>query len=432
MAKKNEEQYANIILDDIIKKINELYLVADDNVIEIEAMSLIAHLLPIDPLWLCIVAPPAGGKTEFLNILKDIDFTFTLSTLTGKTLFSGARVSGRGQGGASLIHKIDKKIVIIKDLTSILNENIEDRKLIMSQLREIYDGYYKKEFGTGDFVEWEGRVSFLAGVTQAIHTLKANWSQMGERMLLYNLKQPDRVKQSVRSMENQEGGVIKDERNKLKAMMKVWGENMKVKVEELVESGKIPTLPEKLKLELSKLAEFSTRARSDVERDWRSANKEMLEAHDPEMPGRMAAQLMNVAVSFMVLHWLEHGEFKLIDKYRHIVETIALDSITKLKMKVMKELAKYEITHTSGLAVKMSFPTTTIRRALEDLNALNVVTREKGTGNKGDSWIFNPEYRKLMHKYMGIKYEGGTLRESSSEIIEEAPPVEESEPEALM
>ncbi len=426
MAKKNEaEKYKDIALDEVIKQVYKLYLIADNNIIEIEAMCLIAHLLPIDPLWLCLVAPPSGGKTEFLNMLKDLSFVFPLSTLTGKTLFSGAKVAGRGQGGASLIHKIDGKIVVIKDLTSILNENIEDRKLIMSQLREIYDGYYKKEFGTGDFIEWTGRVSFLAGVTQAIHTLKASWSQMGERMMLYNIKQPDRIQQSVRSMENQEGGVIDSERKKLRAMMTAWGERIKLRVEELVEKKEIPTLPAELKLELSKLAEFSTRARSDVERDWRSANKEMLEAHDPEMPGRMAAQLMNIAVSFMILHWLEYGEFKLTDKHRKIVERISLDSITKLKMKVMVELAKYELIHTAGLATKMSFPTTTIRRALEDLNALGIVTREKGTG-RGDTWIFKPEYRELMQKYMGIEYEGGTLKEEVAEYEEEK--VEEDKP----
>ena len=153
----------------------------------------------------------------------------------------------------------------------------------------------------------------------------------------------------------------------------------------------------------------------------------MIEAHDPEMPGRMAAQLMNVAVSFMILHWLEHGEFKLTEKHRKIVETISLDSITKLKMKVMVELAKYEIIQTAALATKMAFPTSTIRRALEDLNALNIVSREKATG-RGDSWMFKPAYRELMNKYMGIKYEGGTLEEATIEA-EDIPPPEEGKVE---
>lgn len=354
-------------------------------------------------------------NTEFLNMLRGLDYTYTLSTLTGKTLFSGAKVPGKGEGGASLIYKIESKIVMIKDLTSILNENVEDRKLIMSQLREIYDGHYNKEFGTGDSVNWEGRVSFLAGVTQAIHTLKANWSQMGERMLLYNLKQPDRIKQSIRAMENQEGGMIEAERLKLRAMMTSWGHRIKKQVVKLVEKKKVPILSKEAKVELSELSEFSTRARSDVERDWRSANKEMLEAHDPEMPGRMAAQLMNVAVSFMILRWLEHGKFELTDKHRKVVQAIALDSITKLKMKVMVELARYDVIHTSGLAVKMAFPTTTIRRALEDLNALKVISRVKESGGKGDSWKFNSQYKELMLKYKKIDYKGGTLEEADEE-----------------
>jgi len=44
----------------------------------------------------------------------------------------------------------------------------ESRKEILSQLREIADGYYRKTFETGEEVTWEGKLSIIAGVTPAI------------------------------------------------------------------------------------------------------------------------------------------------------------------------------------------------------------------------------------------------------------------------
>lgn len=423
MAKNEAKTKKRVTLNDIQNRTSEIFLLEDQNIVDVQAMMLISHYLPLDPIWLSLVAPSSGGKTEFINALSEIPVVYSLSTLTGKTFISGAQ--GAPGVETSLLFKLTNHIIAFKDLTSILNEQKDDRTAIMGQLREIYDGSYKKDFGTGRTVEWKGRITLLAGCTYSIHTLRQNYAAMGERILLYNIIQPSGEEQAIRAMENQESGKFKEDREGLAHLWAEWHADMTEKLMEktmtedgkelLVLKDKLPTTGPEMKKGLAELAEFSTRARSEVERDWRSATKEMTEAHDPEMPGRMSSQLMNASLSFMLLTKLETGTFKLTDKHKKIVETIALDSITKIKRKALTWLAKYDVIHTSGLAVKMGFPTATVRRCLEDLAALNVIHREKGGGSKGDNWIIVEKYRKLMTKYLHVKHEGGRLEEVTDE-----------------
>ena len=72
-----------IPLNDIKRKTHEIFLIADDNIVDIQAMMLISHYLPLDPIWLALVAPSSGGKTEFINAISKIKNVYTLSTLTG-------------------------------------------------------------------------------------------------------------------------------------------------------------------------------------------------------------------------------------------------------------------------------------------------------------------------------------------------------------
>ena len=59
-------------------------------------------------------------------------------------------------------------------------------------------------------------------------------------------------------------------------------------------------------------------------------------------------------------------------------------------------------------------------RVIEDLTALEVAIREKGSGPKGDRWQIKKHYRELMAKFEGIVYEEGKeLTETSAEPTDE-------------
>ena len=125
----------------------------------------------------------------------------------------------------------------------------------------------------------------------------------------------------------------------------------------------------------------------------------------------------------MVINWNETGELTLLEEDKKILYKITLDSITPSRRRAMVELSKYSILETSGLATKLDMPTSSINRSLEDLTALGIARREKGSGNK-NRWYIISRYRNLILKFEGIENTGLELTEGNAEtnesLLEEA------------
>lgn len=362
-------------------------------------------------------------NSEFVNMVSLFKWTppgedqaeqkvWPVSTLTSRTFVSGFKGGGKDP---SLLLQITNGILTFKDLTSLLSEHKDDRSVIMAQLREIYDGKYSKKFGTGEEVTWTGKLTIIAGATYAIHTLKASYTAMGERFVFYNLIQPDRESAAEKTMENQEEGKMMEHRQRLAEMFSDYVVNvLNANIEDL------PKIDKKTRKDVIALAELSTRARSDVERNWRSPQQELTEVHPPEMPTRFAGQLQAMIQALKIVNHYETGEFKLLESDTELINKLALDSVTKMRRIIMQELSKYEVIETAGLATKLGLPTNSVRRYLEDLTALEIADREKGSGNKGDRWNIKPHYRELMTRFEGIVYEEGKdLTEDSVEPTED-------------
>lgn len=408
----------------IVKKLQDLvesvYLVKDPYITEVMLASVIAHRLPNDPVWLIIVGPSGSGKSEFVNLIGTVEKVFPLSTLTSHTFISGQKNGGKE---TSLLTKIQSGIITFKDFTSLLSEHQDDRAVIMGQLREIYDGKYSKSFGTGETINWQGKITVVAGSTHVIHTMKQSYVAMGERFIMYEMIQPERKEAARRTMENQQEGNMGEKRTMLAEAMRVLIDT------ELTIPSDLPKISTELQDELLDLAELATRARSDVERNWRSPQQELTGVNPPEVPTRVAGQLQSIAKALMVITYNETGTAELLDRHRQILYKMALDSITKARRKVMVELSRYDVIETSGLAVKIGLPTTSVRRTLEDLVALDIAEREKGqTTGKGDKWNISPKYMQILRKFENIEVEGGTLTEGmilQKEVAEEKAKVEE-------
>src|SRR3990167_4896915 len=119
-------------LEDAVKAV---YLIADPYITKFMCAMMISQKLSSDPAWAVIVAPPGGGKSEFINMISKCQNVHPLSTLTSRTLVSGAKKAGEE---TSLLNKIGSSgIITLKDMTSLLSENKDDRSVIMGQLREI-------------------------------------------------------------------------------------------------------------------------------------------------------------------------------------------------------------------------------------------------------------------------------------------------------
>lgn len=397
-------------LEKIESLFRKTYLIEDVGVIKLLCAAVIANRMPADPFWMFIAGPSGAGKTELITSLNKVVDIKALSTVTSKTFISGKKAKDGGE--SSLLHQIRNGILTFKDWTTMLSLPHEERQAIMSQFREIYDGTLTRSYGTGETIQWNGKLGLIAGVTSVIHMARELYAAMGERFVIYSMILPDRIEIARRSMGNIM--TIKDQRAEIQDAMHYYLDTI------IGYPTTIPKIDERMKEELLFLAEFSTRARSPVEREWKSPQKDITFVHPPEVPTRFSAQLMILASALQVLN-----EGPLLDIDRHIIFKIALDSISDTRRLAIRNLTKYEEVESSGLAARLNYPTNTTRRWLEDLNALEVVERIKTKGT-ADRWRMVEKYRVLVAKYENLKTEGREL------TLETADPVTEEDVEAAI
>lgn len=389
------------------KEVCKVLLLQDSGVVKMIVAAVIANRMPLDTVWLMLVSPPSGGKSELINAITGLDFVFPISDLTVNTFASGQKKIGKE---TSLLMKMQNGIMVFKDFTSVLSKNKDAKKEIMGQLREIFDGDYVKRTGTGDDITWKGKIGAIAGVTEVIYRHIEEMSAMGDRFILYNIDQPDRMEVAHKAMENAEHNIA-EQRMHLKEcftfFIKLCIENMSK--EEIV-------LGMETKEELLEVANFATIARSAVLTDFKSGLVDFVPS--PEMPMRVSSQLFTLASAFVAINRANptigkgSAAFKgeLTEKEKNLLFKVAFDSIPRTRRDVLFPLAKYkEGISTAGIATLKNMPTDSMKKYLAQINALGICTRIKKGGSQGDIWRIKESYRKIMMKLHKIDIVDGQL-----------------------
>lgn len=355
-----------------------------------------------------LVAPPSSGKTEMIDAISGLDFVFPISDLTVNTFASGQKKLGKE---TSLLMKMTNGVMAFKDFTSVLSKNKDAKKEIMGQLREIFDGQYVKRTGTGDDIVWKGKVGTIAGCTEVIYRHLEEMSAMGDRFVMYNIDQPDRLQMARRSLENADK--IGEKREHLKQCFK----HFILQVIEQIQTGTgVVELDEKMKEEILNVADFATRVRSAVLTDFKSGLVDFVPK--AEMPTRMTTQLHTLAASFLIInktnprlqkdHLTNKGQ--LTNDEKRLLFKVAFDSIPRTRRDALIPLAKYkEGISTAGLATYLNLPTPSVGKYLAQINALGICTRLKKGGKQGDMWKLKDEYRQIMLDLEDIQVEEGSL-----------------------
>lgn len=379
--------------------VDSILLMEDRGIVKTICAVVVANKMDLDPVWLFVVGPPSGGKTEMITAVEGLDFVHAIDTMTVNTFASGQKRAGKE---TSLLLRINDGIITYKDFTAILDMNKDARKEIMGQLRCIYDGKFNKETGTGDSIKWKGKLGMLAAVTSIIHERANEFKSMGERFVQYAIKQPDRIEMARRVFKNAHGMEAKR-----KNIQDSFSEYINYVLENLEDID--IELTEHTKEEILKIADYSTRARSGLEKDERNPMKIKF-VPDIEMPARVMGQLFTLASAFIALdktrpdHLLGNGakETELSDKDRDLVYKIALDSIPRKRRQALQQLAKFaKGVSTAGLAVLLKYHTDVMKETLYELNALGLCDRKRD-GAK-DMWYINKDYRDTILKFEDMK-----------------------------
>jgi hypothetical protein len=351
-------------------------LLKDPDVLPVNLGAIQAHTLGGNPVWIINVAPPSGTKTEIIRAMYGLPKVYPLSELTARTFASGLDTHG---GDPSLLSELTDEVLALKDFTTILEMPHDERQAILAQLREIFDGRLDRRWGTGKSLNWKGRLGFIAGVTPVIDNYHEVLSILGERFVMLRIRQPSREELARKAVKDPEHD--DDRRGELAAAVRSF-------------MNQLQSIPPEISFEcreaIAQLANFVSCCRSGVVRD--GYKRELNYAPEAEMPARLAKQLFELlrGVSLVMGHTAATQED--LDR----VGRVALDCIPSVRRVVLREVAKlspggetFKVTQVAGGA---QYSSTTVRRALEDLQALGILTVKKFGQGIPDQWAVQKEW----------------------------------------
>lgn len=243
-------------------------------------------------------------------------------------------------------------------------------------------------------------------------------SAMGDRFIMYNIEQPDRLEVTKRALNNTHN--MSEKRDHLKKCFTFY---LNYVIDKLNEDEIF--LDEEVKDELISVADFSTRVRSAVLTDFKSGLVDFVPT--PEMPMRMISQLFSLASAFIAMDkaapFDKHKSIKegqLTKIQRKLLYKTAFDSVPRTRRDALHPLAQYrEGLSTAGLAVKLELPTPSVGKYLAQLNALGICTRHKEGGAQGDHWRIKENYRKVLVDLFDLKIIEGTLLAENVKDLDE-------------
>jgi hypothetical protein len=349
-------------LEQILKK---NFYKPDIQAIRIVLGTIQAHRLNLgDPAWLFVVAPPGSGKTT-MSILgtSGLPDVLMLGDFSENTFLSG--FYGHSQPG--MLEKLGPAVqkgrtftstgdavLMAKDFTTVLSMRREKRAAILGQLREIHDGQFRRDFGTGDTKIWRGRVTIIAAVTPVLDKYYSVFSALGERFMQLRWHRPDSEEAGVWAIQQQG-----KEQTFQADMRRVVGAALEAATD-------APDLSSSMQLRIASLAEIIAVGRTHVYRS-SFGNREIEHVPEPEANTRISKGLAAIAKGIASLN----GHQKVAEEDIQDVFRVGLDSLQDYRRRLFLAVA-------AGSDLRsVNIPNTMRQRELEELEELQILERIK-------------------------------------------------------
>jgi hypothetical protein len=318
-----------------------------------------ANILPGDPVWLGLVAPPSSAKTELLDSVKALPNMHSTGNVTLAGLLSGTpkkQQAATATGG--LLREVGQfGILLLKDFGSILSMRPDAKAEVLGALREIFDGAWTRTVGTdgGKKHHWKGKVGLVFGVTGAIDVYHSVDDVLGNRYLLSRLGPDKRQGEFALRHTGASASIMRKElADAMKALFAA----------PRYQPHPVTTGTSEFE-RLDKLTKLVVRLRAPTARD--RYRRELEYVYGAEGTGRLILSLNQLLTGLDVLG-LERATS--LD----VIESIAMDSVPPMRRTTYEFLCNrkdltgaFKSVSTPAIAEALDYPTSTIKRVLEDL-----------------------------------------------------------------
>lgn len=345
------------MINDTLDIMSKWLHIEDSSQIKIIIAAAVAAFFPGDPVWMFIVGPSGSTKTEILRSMTNSEYIYTLDNLTAKSLVTGFRGTGKDRSqDYDLLPKLDGKLLIIKDLSPLLEQGSQkDKESVFTILRSVYDGYYEAYFGSGfkEKKSYKATFGFISGVTEVIDYYTKIHSLLGERFLKVRTCY-DR-KAAMKAAFNNSGREVE--------MRKEISDVMRITLDFYRSLGASkPRLSDVTGNRINSLADCVAILRSPVPRDYKHEVSYLLRA---EVATRLGKQLLRLAESlFRIGCW----------DYNYLLR-VARDTVIPERLKVVNCLREGNKKSITDISSETEQPRNIVKYACEDLWIMKVLER---------------------------------------------------------
>lgn len=381
----------------------------------------IGNRIPGDPLWLYLIAPPSGTKSELIMSIDQAPLITAVTSMTPHTLISGSTSSG-GQD-PSLIPALDGKVLVVKDFTAMLKLPIVERNIIFGTLRDAYDGKIDKPYGTGLFRRYESTFGIIAGCTHAIDMELEDESSLGERFLRYKLPDWEDMTEQIDLIKSTLGSVGYEKRSR-QSLKDVGKAVLSFKYDITPEN--LPRMDQSMEDRLAHLGFYVAKMRAYVPRDRYTGD--ITHKAYAEVGIRLTKQFYKMAMGIALFR----QESFITEEVFNIMRKVAIDTTPTRNEHMLRAIWGTPVNHgitSKELEDKVHLPNMTIKRILGNLAHLEALGRwlpprkkMKGTSKLvsggAERYYINPWLQNII-EHTNL-YEGRYILDHVEEIDEAA------------
>ena len=315
------------------------------------AATIVANRAAGDPVWLLIVGPASGGKTEILSAAAGLPYIVKAATITEAALLSGTASRERtANATGGLLRMVgDFGVLLCKDFTSVLSQNRDTAMQAMAALREVYDGSWDRPIGTdgGRVLSWSGKCGLVGGVTPSFDRYSGIVNALGDRFILLRLPDVAANEQATSALRRQD----RDAQMRAELAEAMTG---------LIQGAKPKLVGRELEDReadrLIKLATYTARARTAVERDGYS--HELVVIPQAEGPARLVLELRHLYGGLEAIGADEPTRWA-------VVARVARDCVAAIRNKLIGNLVtRAAAARTSEVAASVGMVTKTAHQHL--------------------------------------------------------------------